>query len=199
MESIGSSEDLFKFTVLLNEEKHALLTRFCFLEFSESTILLFDMLQEYKDEEDVSRKRCILIEAFETYISSKSRNSIGNQMDSSLYDTVQAAVDNLIYEINPIDVDNVVKELEEYTIQRLMDTYERFTSNKVCDRHKPLPKIRITIVPPPMRPWGSMNHIRSPTTPNARRKKKRQMLNAKRNWLALIRRWLKRVSRLNSI
>jgi hypothetical protein len=188
-ENIGSSVDLFKFKVLLNQEMHSLLTRFCFQEFSESTIFLFDAIQDFKSEEDEDYRRRILTDAYDEYISRESKRSIASVMGDSLYEAsfhMISLVSSGYYTCE--DIDPVVTDLEEFLLGQLMQTYERFTSKKV-DRRQSLPKLRITTIPPSLRPWGSMTRIHSPTTP----KKRRKVLDkARSNWISLMRWFLGR-------
>jgi hypothetical protein len=188
--NIGSSVDLFKFKVLLNQEMHSLLTRFCFQEFSESTIFLFDAIQDFKSEEDEDYRRQLLLDSYEEYVSRASKRSISS-MDDTLYDAVSRMI-SLVSSgyYNREDIDPVICSLEEFLLGQLTQTYERFTSKKV-DRRQSLPKIRITTNPPPLRPWGSMNKISTPTTPNTKRRRK-ALERARSKWVSLMRWFLRR-------
>ncbi len=181
----GSPVDIFKFKVLLSQERHHLLTRFCYQEFSESTIFLFDAIQDFKTEEDEAFRKQILSLAYEEYMSANSKRNVCETMEPKLSEAVGkmiALVSTGYYSFSEIEPTLIL--LEEYLIGSLMQTYERFTQRRI-DHRSSLPKIRITTNPPPLRAWGSMHNL-TPTTPLARAKRK-TWGKAKSKWFSLMR------------
>lgn len=144
--SMGSVEDLFRVTVLLNAEKHDILLRYAYLEYTENVVFLFDALQEVLDEESLTQRASMLVRIYDMHVSQECKGHV--RMDYRTYETVSILIDRIRNNTyTETDVNNIIQTLDDLTVAQLMKSHRRLTALQTREERAPSVDIDSPITP----------------------------------------------------
>jgi hypothetical protein len=144
-----TDEDFFKFSVLLNPEKHDQLLRFAFTEYNENAMFFYDAIQDMKEVIDNQLLLLAFMSAYDEYLDEISSKRV--KIDPSTYERVNECLEFARYDEN-YDIRVILPLLEDQTVKILMKVYDRFLSPP--DESSPVKqRASMRLAPTTVVPW----------------------------------------------